>query len=107
MDGAYYMQVRCQLEVRMEILSKPAMVDEIVTDLDVAFNGGDLHFTLRPGDTFEPATPELCILTLHNPPEVIRLFRSQMLWYRTRERTMSRPVTPSVGTKSAPGSKTP
>ena len=75
----------------MDIVSPPDTIDEIVTDLDIAFINGIRSLTLKSTDRYT-ITEEYIAITMGEPPEHISMNRDHVLWLSTRQRTIRRPV---------------
>ena len=75
----------------MDIVSPPDVIEEIVTDLDVAFLNGIRSLTLRGTDNYSFSEREI-VIEMGEPTEFISMNRAQVLWFSTRSRTIRRPV---------------
>ncbi len=78
----------------MDIISEPGFTTETVTDLDVAFLNGIRSLTLHPekGDLLDVQRNDVLVVTFVTPPETVRLFVHQILWYSVRDRIVKTPV---------------
>ena len=75
----------------MDVISPPEVIEEIVTDVDLAFVNGVRSITLRGTDYLEYTKYDI-IISMGEPVETIRVNRANLLWYSTRQRTIRRPV---------------
>ena len=75
----------------MDIVSSPDTIDEIVTDLDVAFPNGIRSLTLRGTDLYQIKEHHISV-EMGEPTEHISMNRAHILWFSTRSRTIRRPV---------------
>lgn len=82
----------------MDVISEPGFTEETVTDLGFMFSGcPPLELTLREGDTYDPIEG---VITLHNPPETIRLFTGHLCWGSQRTRVIRTPITVAKSAQS-------
>ena len=92
----------------MDLISKPELVEEEVTDLDIAFTAGPVRqLTLRKGDSIEPSE-RLLVMTFEDSGEIVTINRAHVLWYSLRGRTERRPANQQVlKGEAAPASEPP
>lgn len=83
----------------MQLVSEPAFTEEQVIDLDFMFLSGPHSLTLRKSDIMLDHPTHITVTT-SNPPESFVIYKSQLLWYSYRNRTVRTPVIathPSTG----------
>jgi len=71
----------------MELISQPEYLEELVTDIEVAYLNGVWSRTLKADDSFFDLENHLRVITT-NPPEDNTLYKSQMLGFTVRQRVM-------------------
>lgn len=76
----------------MDLISEPAFTEEHVTDFDIVYKGGLTDMlTLRPNDTVVETETRI-IITIAQPPEVIKVIVANVLSSRERPRIIRRPI---------------
>lgn len=86
----------------MEINSEPAFIEEIVQDVEIQLTYGQfVGHTLRGGDQLRDL--DSVLLLRRESGEEIRIFKSQILWYGTKTRTIKTPTgRPSTQSPTSP-----
>ncbi len=75
----------------MDVISPPEVIEEVVTDLDIAFLNGIRSLTLKSTDTVK-CEEHYMVVEMGEPKETIWLCRAHILWHSERQRTIRRPV---------------
>ena len=87
------------VEAHMEIISEPATITEEVTDLDIGMLDGQVfQHTLTKKDHYEIDEDHAIRITYADGEQVVCLLAPGMR-YRTKHRTITRPVAPPAGQK--------